>query len=282
MTLEDLEWRLIEETARSGPMQMALEEIAAQTVADGGPALVRTFRWAPSTLSLGYGQDASTVDWAFCELAGIDITRRQTGGGGIYHDHHADISYSIVVPKTAVSGDLLEAYHTLCEPILMFFEEIGLEASYADHPHDAIFEPACFLRDIHPAHDILIDGQKISGNAQYRQRDAVIQHGSILFDEATETHLSTFSGHSITAEGFEDRTTTILEAVDIDRSTAVAQLTECLGQWAGGADGEWTREELQSARDLAQGKYRSREWVREASIARPGRTGDNSSNPSVD
>lgn len=261
MSLEDLQWRLIEETPRSGPMHMALEEVAASTVAEGGPALVRTFRWSPSTLSMGYGQDPETVDWDYCSTAGIDVTRRQTGGGGIYHDHHADLSYSIVVPTEAVSGELMEAYHTLCAPILDFFDRIGIDATYASQPRDAVYEPACFLRDIHPAHDILVDGDKISGNAQYRQRDAVIQHGSILFDSATESHLSTFKSPSVTPEQFEKRTTTILDHVDISRRDAVTALEASLQAWAGAEAGGWREEEIESARMVAETKYGATSWI---------------------
>lgn len=261
MSLESLEWRLIEETPRSGPMHMALEEVAAETVAAGGPALVRVFRWEPSTLSMGYAQSPATVDWDYCETAGIEVTRRQTGGGGIYHDHHADISYSIVVPADAVSGELLEAYHTLCEPLLDFFERLGIDASFADEPQAARYEPACFLRDIHPAHDILVDGAKISGNAQYRQRDAVIQHGSILFDDATERHLAVFDHPGIEAASFREHTTTVLDHVSLTRDEAVGELTTALSSWAGASTGEWQPTELESARSLAATKFGDAEWV---------------------
>ncbi len=56
MSLADLEWRVIGEETRPGPMTMALEAAAAETVAAGGPATVRVYTW-PDTLSLGYGQD---------------------------------------------------------------------------------------------------------------------------------------------------------------------------------------------------------------------------------
>lgn len=261
MSLEDLEWRLLEETARSGPMHMAIEEVAAATVAEGGPALVRTFRWSPSTLSLGYAQSAETVDWDYCEEAGINVTRRQTGGGGIYHDNQADLSYSIVVPAAAVSGELLEAYHTLCEPVLTFFRELGLGAEYAASKREAVYQPACFLRDIHPAHDILVNGRKISGNAQYRQRDAVIQHGSILFDQATDSHLSVFATSDIAPHQFDERTTTIVDHVDVSRAEAVSALTGALSEWADVRSGTWRESELEAARELAAKKYASDPWI---------------------
>jgi len=83
MGIADREWRLSRAEARWGPMNMALDEIAARTAAAGGPRTVRVYSWSPSTLSLGYGQDPTTVDWEGCSKNGVSVTRRQTGGGGI-------------------------------------------------------------------------------------------------------------------------------------------------------------------------------------------------------
>lgn len=65
--IEDREWRLIREDVRPGPLNMALDEIAAETAAAGGPRTVRVYRWEPATLSLGYRQEPATVDWEFCD-----------------------------------------------------------------------------------------------------------------------------------------------------------------------------------------------------------------------
>jgi len=64
--LADRDWRLIRDEPRNGATQMALEEIAARTALEDDVRTVRTYS-GPSTLSLGYRQDADTVDWAFCE-----------------------------------------------------------------------------------------------------------------------------------------------------------------------------------------------------------------------
>jgi lipoate-protein ligase A len=130
--LADREWRLVREEARPGPMQMALDEVAARTAAEGGPRTVRVYRWEPSTLSLGYRQEPGTVDWAFCADHAIDVTRRPTGGGGIYHDAVGDISYTIAVPADEVPGELLDCYELLCSPVLAAFERMGVDATFAD------------------------------------------------------------------------------------------------------------------------------------------------------
>jgi lipoate-protein ligase A len=207
---------------------MALDGVAAETVASGGPRTLRVYRWEPSTLSLGYGQAVATVDWDHCDRAGIDVTRRHTGGGGIYHDCFGDVSYSIVVPADEVPGDLLSCYSLLLEPVLDAFERMGVSACVAEEPRPAIFEPACYLRAVHPAHDVVVDGRKISGNAQYRRKDAVIQHGSITYARETDRHLAVFDGHDVEAEEFEERVTSVREQAEIERVEAVTALEDAL------------------------------------------------------
>ncbi len=256
-------WRSIPEQRLSGPMTMALDEIAARTAVKEGVRTVRVYTWDPATLSLGYGQDPDSVDWEYCDQAGIDVTRRQTGGGGIYHDTFGDISYSIVVPADEVPGDLMETYELLCEPIFDAFERMGVSAAFADREYPEIHRPACYLRAIDPAHDILVDGQKISGNAQYRQRNAVIQHGSLSYDLTPERHLGVFSNPETTPEEFDERVTGIREQADISREAAVDCLETALREWADADDGEWSDAELDDASSLVDRKYGSDTWIRD-------------------
>ncbi|WP_135301911.1 lipoate--protein ligase family protein [Haloarcula amylovorans] len=261
MTLADLDWRVVGEERHDGPLTMAFEEVAAETVADGGPATVRVYTW-PDTLSLGYRQDPDSVDWDFCEREGIGVTRRPTGGGAIYHDSVADISYGIVAPTDAVPGDLMDCYELFCEPILDAFEGIGVAAHFVDSEREAVHQPACYLRELHPAHDIVgPDGRKLGGNAQYRQRDAVVQHGSLSFSLRPERHCGCFSG-DVDTDAFRERVGAIDEYADIDREAAVATLKETLAEWVDAEEGGWTDEERSRARERAESKYDTDAWVR--------------------
>jgi len=262
--LRDREWRLIREESRRGPMNMALDEIAAETAASGGPRTVRVYRWTPSTLSLGYRQDPDTVDWSVCEREGIDVVRRPTGGGGIYHDSYTDISYSIVAPAEELPGDLMATYELLCAPVLDAFERLGLDVSFADEHRPAIHQPACYLRELHPAHDIVsADGRKVSGNAQYRQRDAIIQHGSLKYDLDAERHRSVFADPGVGPERVRERVTSIRDHADVSRETAVEAVEDALGEWTGATEGGWTDAELDRARERAAEKYASEDWNRD-------------------
>jgi lipoate-protein ligase A len=260
--LADREWRLVPEETRSGAMQMALDEVAAETAAAGGPRTVRVYRWQPTTLSLGYGQDPDTVDWAACERRGVDVTRRPTGGGGILHHVDGDISYSIAAPRAELPGDLLEAYHLLCVPVLDALDRMGVDADFADEERPGRFDPACYLRPLHPAHDVVAGGRKVSGNAQYRRSDAVVQHGSLTYAVEAAAHLAVFSGHEVTPEAFRDRVTGIRAESGIDRADAVAALEASLSEWADATPGAWTDDELSRARERARDKYATDDWVR--------------------
>lgn len=256
------DWRVIPEEPWDGPMNMALDEVAAETVANGGPRTVRVYRWRPSTLSLGYNQDPDTIDWAFCEREGITVTRRPTGGGAIYHDAFGDISYSIIAPKASLPGDLIESYRELCTPVLEAFDAMGVHADFADEPRPELLHPVCYLRELHPAHDIVAGGRKISGNAQYRQRDAVIQHGSLSYARDAVRHLGCFTSDAVSPGTFRDRVTSIREESGIERGTAVAALERGLTTWSGGVEGFWSDGELERARDLVTEKFGTDRWTR--------------------
>jgi len=265
--LADREWRLIREESWSGPMNMALDEIAAETAAAGGPRTLRVYRWEPSTLSLGYHQDPATVDWEHCEREGVGVTRRPTGGGGIYHDTHGDISYTIVAPADELPGDLVESYHRLCTPILDAFERMGVPARFAEAERPARHQPACYLRELHPAHDVVVAAggteRKVSGNAQHRRADAVVQHGSLTYTTRPERHLAVFAdADDVAPAAFRERVTGITDHADIGRETAVERLEAALGDWADAEVGTWTDNELARARDRAAEKYATDEWTR--------------------
>ncbi|KYH27615.1 lipoate-protein ligase A subunit 1 [Halalkalicoccus paucihalophilus] len=256
-------WRLVREESHEGATNMALDEVAAETAAAGGPRTLRVYRWEPSTLSLGYHQDPTSVDWEFCEREGISVTRRPTGGGGIYHDSWGDISYSIVAPADELPGNLMETYELLCEPIFDAFDRLGVEAGFATESKPVIHQPACYLRELNPAHDVVAGGRKLSGNAQYRRRDAIIQHGSITFDSLPERHLSAFANPETTPEEFAGRVTSLREHGVDDRERAVEALEEALRDWAGAEEGAWGDDELAAARERADRKFASEAWNRD-------------------
>jgi lipoate-protein ligase A len=261
-----MDWRLITEERLGGPTAMALDEVAAETVASGGPATVRLYRWTPSTVSLGYGNDAEIVDRAYCAERGIDVTRRQTGGGAIYHDGFGDVAYSIVAPASEYPGDVTECYRELLEPVLEAFAAVGADVGFADAGSDPLWEPLCYLLGLDPVHDLVgPDGRKVAGNAQYRTEAAIVQHGSLSFESDPAAHLGPFVDPPVSPTEFGDRVCGVTDVVDgtLDRSTFVARLTDALAEWTGADRASWSDAERERAAELADGKYGHDRWVRD-------------------
>ena len=275
-----MDWRLVREEELRGAAAMAYDEVAAETVAAGGPATVRVYQWVPSTVSLGYGNDAAIVDWDHCAARDVDVTRRPTGGGAIYHDTTGDVAYSIIAPADEFPGDVTDSYRRLLEPVLAAFAAIGVDVDFAAAEREPVWQPLCYLRKVDPAHDLTgPDGRKIAGNAQYRTREAIVQHGSLTFDADAERHLGCFVDPPLSTDDFDARVCGVDEWLDredvveagagagvgsdLQRSRFVRELEDALAAWADADEGEWTDDERQRARELVEEKYGNDRWVRE-------------------
>jgi lipoate-protein ligase A len=160
------EWRLLDTGLHDAFYNMALDEaIAIARSQDKVPNTVRFFRWEPSAVSIGYFQSMEEeVDIAACNKMGIDYVRRRTGGGAVYHDRDGELTYSIIVNEgnRLISVDFIETYKTLCSGLVEGLRLLGVQAEFK------------------PINDIVVDGKKISGNAQTRSMNVVHQHGTIL------------------------------------------------------------------------------------------------------
>lgn len=97
------------------------------------------------------------VNINFCEENNIDIVRRLSGGGAVYQDMEV-IQYSFI---TKDRGENSFRYFT--EPVLKALEKLGVYGEFTGR------------------NDLLIDGKKFSGNAQYHKDGKVLHHGTILF-----------------------------------------------------------------------------------------------------
>lgn len=262
----DVPVRLLPTTRRRGAHNMALDAVAADRAAIDGIASVRVYGWEPSCLSLGYAQDPATVDWDACEVAGVEVTRRPTGGGAIYHDRVGDISYSIVAPADPLPSDLMDCYAILCEPILDAFRRMRVEATFTTSERPAVHEPACYLRELHPSHDIVVPEEphdrKISGNAQYRRRSAVVQHGSLTYRLLPERQRACFTA-DLDEATFRSRMTGIEEQAGIGRAAAIGHLEDALREWSGGEPASWSARERAAADRLVAKTFDAAAWVRD-------------------
>ncbi len=249
------QWRLIDMRIENAPTQMAIDEaIAIARLKHDTPNTIRVYRWQPSAVSIGYFQSIEKeVNLEVCKTYGIDIIRRITGGGAVYHDYGGEITYSLVAPENhpSMPRDILESYGKICGAIVNGLGHMGVDAKFK------------------PVNDIIAGGKKISGNAQTRRHGVVLQHGTILVDsdikrmfEVLRVSDAKISDKLIQA--VEERVTNIRRYLERDvsfdeaRKALIKGFEESFDMEL--VPGELTEEEEILVRELYE-KYSSHDWV---------------------
>ncbi len=160
---------------------MALDEALMEAIRQGTPPVLRFYRWAPPCLSLGRNQPAKDrYDQEALRRRGIEVVRRPTGGRAVLH--HRELTYSVVV-REGVLGSPRECYAAINRALVAGLRRLGVAAAL--QPRTTVRAPVpslvpCFRE---PAEgEVVVEGRKLIGSAQYREAGVVLQHGSLLLD----------------------------------------------------------------------------------------------------
>jgi len=233
--------RILETGYNSGSWNMALDEVLMYCANYDIPIL-RLYGWQPPAVSIGYFQSMDEeVDVKKCKQMGIDVVRRITGGGAVLHE--SELTYSFITkiyPK-----NIIESYNLICDPVVMCINKLGFNAKFA------------------PLNDIIIDNKKVSGNAQTRNKNILLQHGTILLDVNVE---KMFSVLKIPSEKIKDKMINDVKARVMGLNRTFEQvaynLKESFSEKFGAeiiAD-NLTMEEKENTKKLACEKYTSDPW----------------------
>ncbi|TDM15522.1 lipoate--protein ligase family protein [Macrococcus bovicus] len=182
-------WLFINTKKQNPYFNMALDEALLNWVSEGKmQPVIRFYGWNPKTLSIGYFQKLQKeIDIQKVKENGIGLVRRTTGGRGVLHDK--ELTYSVVVPESHpdMPQTVTEAYRVISGGLLEGFRALGFDAEFAI-PRTAeqrakLKDPrssVCF--DAPSWYELVVEGRKVAGSAQTRQKGVILQHGSILQD----------------------------------------------------------------------------------------------------
>lgn len=269
-------WRFIDSGEGSPSFNMALDEVLLEWHSEGRiPPTIRFYGWNPATLSIGYFQRvAKEINMESVRKHELGFVRRPTGGRGVLHEH--ELTYSVIVsedhpnmPKTVT-----EAYRVISEGVLKGFHNLGLEAYFAvprtDEEKESLKNPrsaVCF--DAPSWYELVVEGRKVAGSAQTRQKGVILQHGSILLDLNEEKLFSLFQYPSERIKermqkAFKNKAVAINDICS--RSITLTEAKEAFRK--GFAEGlnielepyELTSEEKEVVNKLARDRYESDEW----------------------
>ena len=155
-----MELRVIFDTKNRAYWNMALDESLLMNLQEIGPTL-RVYGWEKPAVSIGYFQSMEEeVNVEVAREKGIDLVRRITGGGAVYHKW--EVTYSIILPP--FRGRILDSYRVINKGIVNALRKMGVDAKH------------------HGINDVIVNNRKISGNAQTRKYGGLLQHGTVLMD----------------------------------------------------------------------------------------------------
>lgn len=165
-------WRLLKLESHDAFMNMAIDEaILRSRISEEVPDTLRFYRWTPSAVSIGRFQKIENeVNLDECRKSGVDVVRRISGGGCVYHEAKSEITYSVIAnSKDMGTKDVTEVYSRIYSAISEALRVIGLSTDYNSG-------------DIKNCPNLTIGGKKISGSAQANKKSIVLQHGTLLLD----------------------------------------------------------------------------------------------------
>ena len=167
------EWYWLDSSTGDAPANMAWDEALLEAAAELRRPVLRSYAWTSPSATFGYFQRHANIA-AWTPLR--PLIRRPTGGGLVSHE--ADWTYAIVVPPRHpwYSLSAVESYRRAHSWLQRAFAHCGLQTELAP-----CCDPAgpgqCFLGA--EREDLLLQGRKIAGAAQRRNKQGLLIQGSI-------------------------------------------------------------------------------------------------------
>lgn len=147
-------------------INLALEEYALRNFGQDDDYLL--FYINEPSIIIGRNQNTlEEINDEYVRNNGIHVVRRISGGGAVYHDL-GNLNFSFI---TEHKKENLNNFLRFNEPVIQILREMGVPAEMSGR------------------NDILANGRKISGNAQFSTGNRMFSHGTLLYctdlDEVT-------------------------------------------------------------------------------------------------
>lgn len=174
--------KVIDSGPQSAEKNMQVDAELLGSLAD--EPILHFYEWEKESLTHGYFADpAKLLNLKGVEAAGIDLARRPTGGGVVFHLW--DLAFSVLIPSTSpyFSLNTLDNYAFINQAVLRAVEKfLGLRTSFQLTPNDEVpWDESCasFCMARPTKYDLVLEGKKLAGAAQRRRKQGFLHQGTI-------------------------------------------------------------------------------------------------------
>ena len=224
--IDKKEFRLILTNINSAKINMAIDKALTISYEKDDIPILRFYTWENS-FTVGLGQDLEHYS-DLKEIYKDNCSKRITGGGVLFHGH--DISYSLILSNSELGNlNVKQSYEKICQFLLEFYKQLGLNPSFVKDSEYIKLKKNEFCQVGFEAYDIIVDGNKIGGNAQKRNKKLIFQHGSIPVYKTKDDKKMGMSLEDFNINlNFEDTQNGLIKAFEdsFDAKLILSQLTQ--------------------------------------------------------
>ena len=203
---------------------------------------------SPSIIVGRHQNTYSEINQKYVRENGIDVVRRLSGGGAVYHDY-GNLNYGFIVRNQ--DRGMNEVFRQFTVPIIKVLHNLGVNVHFSGR------------------NDLVIDDKKISGVAQYHTNEKILLHGTLLFSsdilrisQSLNADPRKFQDKSV--KSVKSRVTNIrpylIQPLSIEEFTSVLS-REVIAQFPDAEIYELTDQDREEIQKLADNKYTTWEWV---------------------
>ena len=235
----------VETNSIMGSENLAFEEYFLKKEDIREPVLM-LWRNRPTIVVGAFQNTHEEICEEFVKANKIDVVRRTSGGGAVYHDL-GNLCFSFIMEH----GDFTNTdYSAFLKPVVEALRGMGIQAG------------------INGRNDLVLGDAKISGSAVRIYKNRVLFHGTLLFSSDLEilSRALRVKQDKLVSKGIKSvrsRVTTIAEhlSYDMDVLEFRDRLLQALFGESGGKEYEISRNERREIMCLARDKYESFLWT---------------------
>ena len=235
--------RYIKNTSTNPYYNMAFDEYCLESLSINEPVF---YLWQnrPAVI-VGFNQEVNTeVNLDYLKENGIDLVRRVTGGGAVYHDL-GNLNYTIV----GRSEDLERDYPEYASIMAKALQSLGVPATLSGR------------------NDILVEGRKVSGFAKRVCKNRLMVHGTLMYNVDVDvlTKVLNPSNTKLQSKGIASVRSRVANLCEYlpnipDIQTFSKQLEEILSHHYQDTEYQLSEEDLANIQLLTDQKFATWEW----------------------